>query len=48
VQKKMWGGQGQADIQKILGHERATTMDLYLQSLRDSVRQAGLVEGVTK
>ena len=39
--------QGQVDIQKIPGHERATTTDLYLQSLGDSVRQAmGLLEGV--
>jgi hypothetical protein len=35
-------------IQKNLGHERAATTDLYLQSLGDSVRQAmGLLEGVS-
>lgn len=28
------------DIQEILGHQRATTTDLYLQSLRNSVKEA--------
>lgn len=40
-------GASLTDIQKILGHERATTTDHYLQSLGESVRQAmGLLEGV--
>lgn len=38
-------GASLTDIQKILGHERATTKDHYLQSLGDSVCQAmGLLE----
>ena len=38
-------GASLTDIQKILGHERATTTDHYLQSLGESVRRAmGLLE----
>jgi site-specific recombinase XerD len=29
-----------SDIQALLGHERATTTDLYLQSLRGSTKEA--------
>jgi site-specific recombinase XerD len=40
-------GASLTDIQKILGLERATTTDHYLQSLGESVREAmGLLEGV--
>ena len=40
-------GASLTNIQKILGHERATTTDHYLQSLGESVREAmGLLEGV--
>jgi len=41
-------GASLTDIQKILGHERASTTDHYLQSLGDSVRRArGLLEEST-